>query len=258
MPRAILLLLACLAISPALAAQDDVAARYHEAAAAADHDALVALWRANPGDILGTIDADLERSLAMREAADESDEIDEEGIAALHARALFGARAASEATGNPIFADYASSFVGWTREQQRAFRGGQQAFGRSRQAAAAGDHEAALAAGRECLELAEPLGDWWGMAMGLSAMGGASQALGDHEAALMSFARARQIHHDLGLYGAELGNVQAMVASCMELGRKARAQATAEQGLALARRLEHAPAMEEFGRFVESLRKRGR
>lgn len=209
----------------------EVTARYHEAAAEDDAASLVALWKEHPDLVLVTIDADLEGALSLRESEETPDE---EAISALHRRALFGARAADEATGHPILWDYVSSFVGWDGDEQKRFRAGQAAFGRARRAAAEGDHAAAAEAGLECVELAEPLGDWWGTAMGHSAHGRARLALGEHEAALVSLSRARMIYRDLGLFGSELSNLRGMIEALVALERFERARAALTQALALA------------------------
>jgi hypothetical protein len=224
--------------APALAAPapddaEDVVAAYHAAAAAGDSDALVALWRAHPGDVLATIDADLEQSLALRESAEHPDQADEAAIAALEKRAVFGARAATAATGHPIFVDYATAFTSWDGAQQARFRHGQGAFGSAMAALKSGDAAAAADAARRCLELAEPLGDWWGTAMGHTVLGRAQLAAGDAGAALLSHARARQIHHDLGLAGSEYGNLAGMIEAGEALGATARVVAWLRAAVAL-------------------------
>jgi hypothetical protein len=226
------------AVSPAAHAQDrgaEVRDAYHAAAAAEDADALVQVWKDNPARILVTIDADLEGSLSLREKAEAAGEpVDEEAVAALHARALFGARVAIKAGAHPMLADYAAAFIGWDAAQRARFRAGQAAFGASRQAAKAGDHEAALAKGTECLDLAEALGDWWGMAMGLSAQGQALVALDRHAEALAALARARQIHYDLGLFSSGVGNLDAMIEVCGALQRNSLLEELARQRLVIA------------------------
>ncbi len=215
-------------------AEESIEARYHAAAAAGDEAALVALWRAHPDAVLGTIDADLEGSLALREEAEAAGQpADESAIAPLHARALFGARAAQLATGHPIFVDYVASFVGWDAEQRRSFRAGQAAFGEARAALKDGRHEEALAAGRRCSERAAALGDWWGTAMGLTAQGQALAGLGRHEEAVVALSKARILHHDLGLTGSEYGNLLGLVAALEQVGSAARLAAAATQAIEL-------------------------
>jgi len=197
-----------------------------------EKEGLLELWRDNPGAILVTIDADLEGALAEWEK--KPDAPDSAAIAERHERALWGAQAATELTGNPIFADYASSFVGWDAEQKRSFRAGQKAFGSARRALAGGDAEAALAAARDCIGRAGPLGDWWGLAMGLQAEGDALARQGQHGAAAFSLTRARQINHDLGLTGAEYGCSVALARVLAEHGPHARAHAAVSHAIALA------------------------
>lgn len=219
---------------PAQDPQAEVAASYRKLFEARDQAGLAALWREHPDLVLMTIDEDLEGSLALVEA---SDKPDAKAIAEMHARALFGAQAAIVAGLSPILADYTAAYVGFDAAQQKQFRAGQQAFGKARAAAKAGKHDEALAAGNECLAAAEPLGDWWGTAMGFTAVGQAQLALGQHEQALIAFARARALNHDLGLFGSEYGSLQGMVASLQALKQTARLKEIARQAAALGRSL---------------------
>ena len=203
-----------------------VTASYRALHEAGDREGLAALWREHPGRVLVTIDADLEASLSLWESSPE--EPDQEAIAALHARALFGAEVAAQARGNPILRDYASSFVGWTDVQKLDFRAGQAAFGRAAQALREGDLEVALAGARECRERALPLGDWWGTAMGLEFEAAALRGLGRHDEALAAGIRGRQIYHQLGLSSSALGCALGALDSAISLERWQRAHALAD------------------------------
>jgi hypothetical protein len=214
----------------------DVTEDYHRFFEARDADGLAAVWIANPGAILVTIDADLEASLSLWEA--NPSQPDAEAVTALHDRAVWGAEVASRATGRSIFADYASAFVGWTTEQKVAFRGGQQAFGRARGALGERDLDAALEAARECRDLALPLGDWWGAAMGLSMEGQVLLALDRSEEAVVPLEQGRLIYANLGLTGSEYGVLRAMVDVLANLERWPRARVAADHAAAMA---------EEFG-----------
>jgi len=151
-----------------------------------------------------------------------------------HERALVGARAALKAGAHPMLGGYTAAFTGWDSEQRARFRAGQAAFGASRQAAKQGDHETALSKGAECIALAERLGAWWGTAMGLGVQGKVLAALGRHEEALAALSRARQIHHDLGLFSSAVGNLDAMIEVCAALHRTALRGELARQRLVLA------------------------
>lgn len=247
------LAVACL-LSP-LAAQDDVASSYRALHAAGDAAGLAELWVAHPDQILVTIDADLEGSLSLWEQAD--GEPDSEAVAALQRRAVWGARVASEATGKGIFADYASAFVGWTDEQKQRFRAGQAAFGSCRQALAAGDQQAALEAAVSCRDLALPLGDWWGAAMGLSMEGQVLAAMGRHEQALAPLGRARLLYEQLGLTGSAFSALAQLARSCTSLERFERGLASADALRAMALALDHDEglllAVELRGQCLEGL-----
>ena len=211
----------------------DPAVAYRAAFQARDAAALGELWLAHPDRILTTIDADLEGSLAEWERP--AEEADVEKIRQLQERALWGARIASSVTGRPIFADYASSFVGWNDEQKRAFRDGQAAFGRARQALRGGEEQRAdaLAAARECRELALPLGDWWGAAMGLSGEGQAHSSMGSHAEGLVASSQARLIYSQLGLSGSEYGCMKTMADQLEALERWPRLITTLEAAVEL-------------------------
>lgn len=229
----LILALALAFTSPAPAVQQDqVRTDFVALFEGREKEGLLELWRENPGAILVTIDADLEGALSEWEK--KPDAPDTAAIAERHERALWGAMAATELTGNPIFADYAASFIGWDTEQKRSFRAGQKAFGSARRALAGGDTEAALAAARDCIGRAGPLGDWWGLAMGLQAEGDALARQGDHAAAALSLARARQVNHDLGLTGAEYGCSVSLARVLAQHGPHERARAAVSHAIALA------------------------
>jgi hypothetical protein len=215
----------------------DVRKQFIELAAKKDHDGCLALWRANPSHVLGTIDADLEGSLKARE---KSAEPDLKKIEEMQARAMWGAEIAFEASGHPILRDYAASFVGWNADDQKSFRAGQAAFGKAMKALDAKDAAAALAAGTQCLQLAAPLGDWWGSAMGYQAIAAAQKVAGNHEKALEAAAFARLLYHDLGLVSDEYEALGMMIDASKSLGRLPRARASLDRALELAKQLKDA------------------
>ncbi|MEM7164758.1 MAG: hypothetical protein AAF581_04800 [Planctomycetota bacterium] len=228
-----LLMLSLLFLSlPSYAEPPSLKDRFEALAVAGDVEEIAKLWRANEGRTLLVIDSYLEGSLGMIEKQDQPDPAK---IAEMHARALLGARAADVAFGRSIFSDYTASFVGWTREQQKQFRAGQGAFGEARKAAKAGEHAKALAAAQRCIDLARPLGDWWGLAMGLSARGAAEQKLGKAEAALASHSDARLVHASLGLRSSAYRNARSIATLLVELERLPRAAVAIENALVLAR-----------------------
>ena len=242
--------LACLAL-PSVQEADPFVVAYHEACAAEDAAALTALWREAPGRILPTFDADLEAGLAQWEASPEDP--DEEAIAALHGRALWAARVASDATGHPIFADYASSFVGWGPDEKRRFRRGQQAYGRAMGALREGRLDDALSAGRECKELALPLGDWWGSAMGYTAEAMALVQLERWDEALVAAGQGRNLYRDLGLRGSEYQNARILADGAHALGRTSRARVAYRAALALAEEVGDEPGAAQLRERLDEL-----
>lgn len=225
------LVLAGLTVPP-VQETDPFVLAYREACAAEDRDALAALWDEAPGRILVTFDADLEAGLATWEQS--PDEPNEGAIAELHDRALWAAEVASDVTGHPIFADYASAFVGWTPDQKRSFRRGQQAHGRAMSALQGGQLEDAVAAGRECRELALPLGDWWGTAMGYTAEALALARLERWDEALVAAGHARNLYRDLGLLRSEYQSARILADASYALGRRSRARVALKAAIEIA------------------------
>ena len=212
--------------------------RYHELAAKGDRAQLVEAWRADPGAVLPTIDADLEGSLALCEQARAAGkQPDAAAVAAMRARARFGAEAADEAFGTALFTDYAVAFASWNDAQAASFRAGQAAFGRARAAAKAGDHAEALKAAAECEELARPLGDWWGAAMGAGARGQALLKLGRNDQAVAALSEAALLNHDLRLLGTEYGAVRALAEALSAAKQPERERRALERACALAEEL---------------------
>jgi hypothetical protein len=212
-------------------------AQFVELAGKKDHDACLALWKAHPDAVLPTIDADLEGSLKARE---KSGDAKPDAVAAMHARAIWGAQIAFEATGDPLILDYASSFVGWGETERKSFRAGQAAFRSAMNALKEGDAKAALAAGQQCLDAASPLGDWWGTAMGYDAIAAAQKALGAYFPALEAAAHARAIYHGLGLEGDEYAAATEVCDLCVRTQRVARGKTACQVALALAKKLHDA------------------
>ena len=240
--RVLTIFVALAAFAPAAVAEPpSLKEQFEKLADAGDVDAIAKLWKQNEGKTLLVIDSYLEGALKVIETTKEDAKPDLAKVAQMHKRALIGAAAADKAFDRTMFSDYTSSFVGWTRDQQKQFRAGQRAFGDARKAAKAGEHEKAREAGQRCIDLAAPLGDWWGFAMGLSARGAAEQQLGEDEKALASLSSARQIHTTLGLRSSAYRNAQAMVKLLVKLKRLPRATAVIENALSMARELSDKP-----------------
>ena len=215
-----------------------------------DRPACLALFRANVDATLPTIDKDLEGSLKLLEASKEPDRAK---VAAMRARALWGAEIAVEALESPLILDYASSFAGFDEAQGQRFREGQKAFKAALGALQKNDAKAALEAGQRCLECASPLGDWWGAAMGCDAIAAAQKALGNEEKALEAAAHARLVYHQLGLRGDECRSLVTMAGLCKDLGRPLRGRVVCDAGIALARLLDKAARAKDFAELRAEL-----
>jgi tetratricopeptide (TPR) repeat protein len=211
---------------------------------------IIKLWTEHPYDTLPTIDSYLEGSLKIIETTPQLDPV---AIRDMHANAMAGAQAADEAFGTIIFSEYASSFIGWNRNQQRQFRAGQKAHGDAKTAMQAKRFDAALTAAQECIDKAQPLGDWWGMAMGYSAVGTAQNALGNQEEALTAFTLSRSIYHDLRLGRAELNCVLEMAGLLKQAKSLARTKITCRQGMTLAEKLGDNAAKAKLSQILSQL-----
>ncbi len=213
----------------------DVRAKFIELHAKNDAAGCEKLFREHAGEVLGTIDADLEGALATWEKNPEAPDM--KAIAEQQVRALWGAKLATKVSGDPIFTDYTSAFIGWTPEQRRQFRGGQAAFGRARKALKAGEHDNAAVAARECVELAAPIGDWWGQAMGLSALGQVLSAQQKHAEAVTALSQAALIYRQLQLVGDEYNSIRTLAGALRASGALRRAHAALERAAELAQRV---------------------
>ena len=212
---------------------------------------IVELWKKSPFETLPTIDSYLEGSLKLVET---SATPDQDAIKSMHAKALNGAGAADVAFGTVIFSEYASSFIGWNREQQKQFRLGQRAYSEAGAALQAKRFEASLAAGQDCLAKAQPLGDWWGTAMGYSAIGAAQKGLGDTEKSLMAYTSSRAIYHDLRLGRSELNCTVEMAKLLKEANNTVRARVTCMQGIVLAEKLGDSATKAKLAEIHKSLK----
>jgi hypothetical protein len=221
--------------APTRSIEVDVRAKFVELAAKKDREGCKALWKANKSAVLPVIDTDLEGSMKLREKAKDAPDTPEK-VREMQLRALWGAGVAHEA-GFPLILDYASSFVGWDEAQRKRFREGQAAFGRANKAMKEKDAKAALDAGTECLQRAAALGDWWGTAMGWSAIATSQKSLGELERALEAASNANAIYVGIGLEGDEYGTLGMMAELCELIGRPARGKSCADRGIELAQKL---------------------
>ena len=245
-----LTLLLAVATCGTLSAQN-IKANFEELVARKASSEIVQLWKQSPFETLQTIDGYLEGSLKLVET---SDTPDQKEIESMHAKALAGAIAADKAFDSVIFSEYASSFIGWNREQQKQFRLGQSAYSNAKVAIKATRFEEALAAGQDCVAKAQPLGDWWGTAMGYSAIGSAHKGLGNREKALTALTSSRAIYHDLRLGQAELDCTLEMADLLKQAGTTARAKVTCTQGIALAEKLGNSAAKAKLTETLSSLK----
>jgi hypothetical protein len=238
--------------SAAQAAQEkSVRERFVELHAAMDEAGCRKLWASHRHEVLYTIDEDLEGALATWEKS--PTQPDKAAIAAKQERALWGARLASAELGHPIFLDYTSAFVSQSDAQKAQFRAGQRTHSESRAALKAGDVKTAVAKAQECIANAAPLGDWWGHAMGLSALG-AAHAQGKAPAeAIAPLGEAALIYRDLLLVGDEYSALRKLATCLVETAAKERAKVVIARALELAKLLGDTKGEAELAALTKSL-----
>ena len=245
------LILLSLATLTLASREDDLRTRFEGLDDKRDHAAIVKLWKEHPTEALGTIDAYLEGSLKLLE---DNRDAAPDVILSMEARALRGAAAADEAFGTAIFADYAAAFGSWNADEQGRFRRGQALFGEASKALRSKNFDIGLSKATESLELARPLGDWWGTAMALCAMGRAHAGLGQPLKALECASQARLINHDLRLSSDEYTCLEVMTRAAEASGRNERALVSAQAASAFASQLGDAKGAADLEKVVVELK----
>jgi hypothetical protein len=92
-----------------------------------------------------------------------------------------------------------------------------------------------------------PLGDWWGTAIGLGILSpGRGISAATRRPRSSPEPQARLINHDLRLLDDELECQLGLTDALMQLGRTPRANASAEQGIALAATIGNPEAKKAF------------
>ncbi len=156
--------------------QDEPGPRLYDALYDAGlEDRLGELFRQNAWDLLGYIDGYCEAWLAMVERGDHRTEAGRARIAEVQAKGRRLAEVADTVLGTSRFALYVETFYGWNEDQQRQLREGQalyrQAIETIRAAPTADVAQSALTPLNQSLSRARQLGDAWGQAMVLTAIG---------------------------------------------------------------------------------------
>ncbi|MBX3356122.1 MAG: hypothetical protein KF724_10565 [Phycisphaeraceae bacterium] len=151
-------------------------------------------FRRHPEQVLAFFDNHLETAMKMMEQRAAYEDVMKEMRKGLR----FG-QLASEAFRDPIFGEYAANFASWSDAERRNFRAGQQAYRSGARALRDGRSESARDFFQQSLDLAEPLGDAWGMQMSLRGLAQANFALGEWQAASDTSIRAMDLSARLQL-----------------------------------------------------------
>ena len=137
--------------------------------------------------------------------------------------------------------------------QKAQFRAGQKTHGESRAAMKAGDWKKAITKAQECISNAAPLGDWWGHAMGLSALGAAFVGDKQPAQAIQPLGEAALIYRDLLLPGDEYGTLRPLARCLVETGAKERAKAVIARATELAKLLGDDKGATELAELAKGL-----
>lgn len=160
--------------APATAEPGLAAARLERWLEDGDTTLITQSLRRHPEQVLPFFDRYLETGLKLIEGKATY----EDSMKELRKGVRFG-QLATDAFRDPIFAEYAANFAGWSTAEQRNFRAGQQAFKEGARAMKGGKPDEARVLFQQSFDLAEPLGDVWGMQMALRGLADAAMALQD-------------------------------------------------------------------------------
>jgi len=158
---------------------------------AGDEAMIVQSFRRHPNAVLPFIDEYLEGGLATIEKGT-APPTGPPSLVSFRTGVKF-AELADRAFSEAIFTEYAANFASWNPAEQASFREGQKLFGEGRKLRKE-KPEDALASFRGSFAKAEPLGDFWGMAMAQRAMAETSRALGRMEPAQEAASKASELY----------------------------------------------------------------
>jgi tetratricopeptide (TPR) repeat protein len=166
-----------------------------------DHAWIIQTFRRYPSRVLPFIDSYLEGGLKIIE-----DKGDEETALNMFRMALTFAEIAddaiSEKTDALVFSSYAAAFGSWSPAERKRFRDGQAEVGAGRKALEA-EPAKALEHFEKALQLAQPLGDTWGMAMAHAGIADAKQAMDKSLDAALNARAAAELYSRLHLKSSE-------------------------------------------------------
>lgn len=167
-----------------------------------DRELITQTFRRHPELVLPFFDRYLEKGLKL--IADKANY--EDSMKELRRGVKF-AQIATDAWRDPIFAEYAANFASWNEVERTNFRAGQAAFGAGARAMKAGKPAEAREHFQNSMNLAEPLGDAWGMQMAMAGLAQAALALQDWQAANDASLKAMDIAGRLQLRSDEIEQI---------------------------------------------------
>ncbi len=165
---------------------------YAAALAKKDDAAIEKLFKERPYEVIGMIDGHLETWLANVEGKAEGNEKVANPQSELDA-AIEAAARADKALGGDGYSRYAKAWKGWTADQQKQFRKGQEEFHAGQSAQKAKNLDEAKKHYDESLKLAAPLGDLWGEAQAHQALGDLAFGANDFDGAIAHHKKGAEI-----------------------------------------------------------------
>jgi len=143
-----------------------------------DKELITQTFRRHPELVLAFFDRYLETGMKLIE-----DKASYEDFMKELRKGVKFAQLATDAWRDPIFAEYAANFASWNAPERKNFRAGQAAYAAGARAMKGGKAAEARVQFQASLELAEPLGDAWGLQMAMGGLAKAALALQDWTAA---------------------------------------------------------------------------
>lgn len=254
-----LAVLALALAAPALA-QDSgpppLDALYEGALAKKDDAAIESAFRERPFEVILLVDGYLEAWLTNVEGKAEGERKVADPKTLLD-KALDSAARADKALGGTGYTRYAKAWAGWSAEQQKQFRRGQQEYGAGRNA----QKEKKLAEAKQHYEtslgLAAPLGDLWGEAQAHQSLGDVAMGEDRVDAAIQHFTKARDVYAGIR-HQSGMRSMRALAAAHEKKGDHAKARAELESMVKIATdarlpRTMAAPVLKDLARICAAL-----
>jgi len=233
---------------------EPLSAIYEAAVAKKDDAAIEAAFKARRFEVINVVDGYLEGWLGNVEG---SANPKAENPQLLLDQALDAASRADKALGGDGYTRYAKAWAGWTPEQQKQFRQGQQEYGAGRTAQKDKKLDEAKKHYAASLGLAAPLGDMWGEAQAHQSLGDLAVGEGKFDVAIDHFKKAKTVYASIRHQGG-MRSMRALAAAYEKSGNHAAARAELESMVKIATEAQlpqsmFAPVKKDLARICGAL-----